>query len=47
VALSTAPRAELESATASLASLHRRLGDLLGIRTPPEGATGAPGEGQD
>jgi ParB family chromosome partitioning protein len=47
VALSAAPRAELESASASLASLHRRLGDLLGVRTSPERATGAPEEGGD
>jgi ParB family chromosome partitioning protein len=42
VALSAAPRAELESAAASLTGLHRRLGDLLGVRTPPERATRAP-----
>ena len=47
VALSSAPRAELESASASLASLHRRIGDLLGIRTAAERATGAPEEGAD
>jgi ParB family chromosome partitioning protein len=47
VALSAAPRAELDSAAASLAGLHRRLGDLLGVRTPLEGATRAPKDGRD